>query len=322
MRPNRSLHPSRGFTLIEVLVALALVATISLVVMGSLAPWIGMKQKMDTERRLQDIRQGVVALYEDNAFAIEAGPAGTLMAFTSNALDSSNTACVNAEEGFTAAADKFSETAQTIARDGYSNPWCIRVSDPLTYVQDGVTLYYRNIAFISTGSSGALDSATIFDKTTGQLKLGGDNLGVVISGKEIQSAKLRETLRRMTRVAQSYETYFTTRYLANASRDINIDYFSTDFDSGGSVVSTGGAWQPVASVLASVGVSGSDAFSAWEGTNQIEVGNKSEQVAGVTVRSPATTGVGVLPFTALLRAKIPAPSGQDNYVHQVAVGNY
>jgi hypothetical protein len=57
-------------------------------------------------------------------------------------------------------------------------------------------------------------------------------------------------------------------------------------------------------------------------SNAIQVGNYNEQQNGQRVRSPGSTGTGILPYTALLRARIPDASGAERYVTRVVVGNY
>lgn len=311
---------SKGFTLIESLVALAVITIISLVVIGALAPWIGLKQSVDTDRKLQDVKQGMRSYYESIAMAAEAQPAGQLGPFTRSTVDGTS-ACVSQVSAFEQVSGKFSDSPQQLARDGYANPWCFFISDPLSASRDGVTLWYRNIAIVSTGRDGILNPGTGMDPA-GNLLTGGDDAGIVVSGYDIQQEKLKETLRRLSRVATMYETYFTTRFLAYPDRDITRDYFSSAYDTSGMVASTGGAWGPVSAVLASTGVGSLDAMSAWEQFNNIEVGNFNEQVGPVQVHSPATTGTGSLPYTALLRARIPAPGGQTLYATQVVVGNY
>ena len=308
-----------GFTLIETLVALALVTIISLVVMGALSPRMGFKQKMDTERRMQDIRQGLASLYTAKAMTIDKQSSGQFDLFRTSTL--ANSLCAAQLPAFEATSDYFSESPNQLARDGYANPWCIWVTAPLMELRDGVQLWYRNIILVSTGLDGVLDATTKV-LPDGTLTTGGDDTGITVSGREIQYAKLQETLRRMNKVSQMYETYFTTRYLANASRDITVYYFSQAFDSAGLVASSGGTWSATATTLASIGVGASDAMSAWELDNSIDIGNATESLNGVTVRSPASSGTGALPYTALLRARVPAPPGQTPYAVQVVVGNY
>ena len=322
--PNNDFRmPSRlsgGFTLIETLIALAIVTLMSLVVMGALAPWMGFKQKLDTERRLQDVRQGLVSVYNTRAMTIEAQAPGQFDAFTSSALVPKGR-CSGQASAFEADAQFFSEAPDQLARDGYANPWCIWVTAPLQETRDGVTLWYRNIIVISMGANGVLDPGTHVNPD-GSLVTAGDDLGITISGRDIQAAKLKETLTRMNKIAHMYETYFTTRYLANPARDISLYYFSSEYDTAGSVVSTGGNWVPASVSLANIGAGASDVLTAWETNNDIVVGNYNESSNGVTVRSPATSGTGSLPYTALLRATLPAPPGQTSQAVQVIVGNY
>lgn len=317
---TRAPKAQQGFTLVEALVSLALITIISLVVIGALAPWVGFKQSIDTERKLQDVKQGLLSYYDANAMTVEAQGSGRFGPFQRSALTPGQ-GCADQLSAFESLSSKFSESAQQVAKDGYVNPWCVLVSEPLSTLRDGVTLWYRNVAMVSTGRDGKLDTKTAMD-SAGNLVTDGDDSGVVVSGYDVQAGKLNETLKRLERVSNMYETYFTTRFLANTDRDITRYYFSRTYDNTGAVPSTEGNWTPVASALASIGVASTDALTPWEQFNNIEVGNATEQINGVQVRSPATTGVGTLPYTALLRARLPAPAGQTAYATQVVVGNY
>ncbi len=177
------------------------------------------------------------------------------------------------------------------------------------------------MSFVSGGPNGVVEPTTLI-RPDGTLFGDVDDLGITISGRDIQSEKLKETLRRMNRVAQMYETYFTTRYLANSSRDITIYYFSAAGDPGAAVASTNGQWQPAASFLQSIGVGATDAYTPWESSNQIEVSNYNEALNGSQVRSPWTSGTGVLPYTALLRARLPSPAASPAFAVQTVIGNY
>lgn len=311
----------RGFTLIEALVAIAVITLISMVVMGALAPWMQFRQSIDTERKMQDIKQAIVAYYENNAMAVEAQADGTFAGFTSSAVDADGS-CEPQSDAFSDLGGVLSESPQQVSLDGYRSSWCVFISPAMSQVRDGSILWYRNIAVVSPGLEGKLNEGTSMDEA-GQLILKGDDLGILVSGLEIQQRKLRETMRRLNRIAATYETYFTARYLTFADRDISRYYFSSQWDASGQVPSTQGLWGTATSTLGALGVSNADSVSAWELNNEIQVGNYNE-VSGVQqVRSPATTGTGVLPYTALLRARIPAPpGGGELYVEQVVTGNY
>lgn len=313
---------NKGFTLVETLIALSLISVISMIVMGALSPWIGFKQKVDTERKLSVLRQGLTAAYQARAMEVDTGADGTFLGLTQNPPDAAKR-CQLSNGVFGEYSSFLSESAQQLERDGHANHWCVFISTPLSTTQEGLTIWFRNIAVVSTGINGVLDAGTQMNPD-GSLVLNGDDVGTLVSGREVQSDKLRETLRRMNRIAQAYETYFTNRYLSNASRDISIYYFSKPFDAAGSVESTAQAWKPAGTILSTIGLGGADVLSAWEKDNQIEVANSNESVNGLTVRSPLSSGTGVLPYTALLRAKLPSPpSASTNlFASQVVVGNY
>lgn len=316
---SKSRQASRGFSLPEVLITMALIAVISLVVMGSLEPWIGFKQKLDTERRLQDVKNGLSSVYDRNGMAVELQPANRFMEFVTStpvAGPDGGLRCDSQVTAFEKHTEVFSESPTQVSVDGYANPWCFMISGPLNETRDGVPLWYRNVAVVSTGPDGVLDAATKMN-ADGTITLAGDDLATTITGREIQAPKIRETLRRLNRVAQFYESYFTARYLSYADRDITRYYFAN-----GSVPSTSDAWVPAKTLLGPVGLGGAETGTPWETNNQVEVNNFNQTVGGVTVRSPATSGTGVLPYTALLRARVPAPNGVQAFAVQTAVGNY
>ena len=316
---------NKGFTLLEMLVSLAILTVISLTIMSTLGTWTAFKQKLDTEVKLSDVRQAFISIYTTNAMQVEAGATRTFLQFQGTGT------CTTQENNFILYSSNFSASPQNIARDGYANYWCIYVSESLTAVIDGTPLVYRNIAIVSRGRNGELDttadptdgSKTFFDPSKGTLTLGGDDNGVVISGLDVQRVKLSETLARLNKLATMYETYFTSRFLSNSGRDITRYYFSTDEDPLGSVRSTNGTFAPVATSLATLGVSTAEAVSAW-GDN-IEMDNYNQTVNGYTVKSPFADAAnrGRLPYTALLRTKIPSNSTTTpSYISKVVVGNY
>jgi len=310
----------RGFTLVEVLIALALISAISLVAMGAITPWIGFKQKLDTERRLQDVRNGMLAMYDRRAMEVEAQVGGRFAEFTNSVpapgIDGLPR-CDSQMDAFATNSMLFSEFPQQLSIDGYSNPWCIFISNPILETRDNVQLWYRNIAVVSLGPDGVLEAGTALTPA-GVLSVAGDDLGVAVTGRDVQAPKLKDTLSRLNRVAQAYENFFTARYLAYADRDITRYYFAD-----GGVATSGNTWQPVGSWLAPVGVGGFDAATPWESNNTIEVNNGTGAANGTTVRTPWTSGSSALPYTALLRARVPTPPGAPvSYALQVAVGNY
>jgi len=317
----------RGFTLIEVLIALAVVTLISLAVLGALGPWLNLKQTVDTERKLQSLKHSFEMYYRAQAFALEATDKAELGPFVNASVTAGQ--CDSQENAFASVQEFFSEGAHASATDGYKNPFCFFVSQRLERPTDGNRLFYRVLAVVSAGADGVVDEGTAFNAATGVLVLAGDDRAMLVNGYDLQHSLYRETMARMTRLVNTYEIYFTSRYLAAPDRDITRYYFAThanaafDKQPSGAVVTvaaTSGNWGTAATTLGVLGLSPDTFRSAWEQNNDIQVGTYSESVAGVTVKSPVTTGTGVLPYTALLRARLPGPA--DNWAVRVAVGGY
>ena len=95
---------------------------------------------------------------------------------------------------------------------------------------------------------GAIDATTTLSPI-GVLTLGGDDKGILVDGRSLMQDKVTQSLAVVNRAADAYQTYFNTRYLANTTRDISIDYFansdrggnaSSSWDFGGAMPNTGG----------------------------------------------------------------------------------
>ena len=79
MHASRNLRSrAGGFTLIEILVALALVTGLTLMMFQAVAPWMNLRQKTETERRLEQVQSALEMAYRVNAMQIE-GQAGAVL---------------------------------------------------------------------------------------------------------------------------------------------------------------------------------------------------------------------------------------------------
>lgn len=319
MRTN-SRKLQQGFSIAEILGSMALVTVISTVLIGALGPWMTLRQKLETDQKMVDLQQAILTYYDASAMAVEAQPAGSFGPFVRSTPSAGR--CPLDTAAYAAMSNLTSGSSQHIARDGYANPWCVFVSNPVHTRTDGVDLWYRDIGFVSTGINGVLDPETIIAGDGTISAIGGDDRGFTVTGRDLQSEKIKETLRRLNRVSQLYETYFTNRFIGNAARDATIDYFSNTYDIGGPVASTGGAWRSAHAYLGSIGVASTDASTPWESNNLIELGNHNETQGTTTVRSPASTGTSIVPYTAVLRARLPSPAATPAYAVQTVIGNY
>lgn len=316
-----NIKQQKGFTLVEVAVVLALITIISLYLLGPVGIWMAKSSETDTDRKLQELKMVITRYYDRNAMAIDNSASTNTLGVWTNNKPAGRSECPSQLASFQAMGQELSESAQASAVDGFKNPWCILVSPPLTAIREGVTLTYRNIALVSTGHNGVLDTGSQLS-AAGMLELSttGDDRGILISGLDIQHKKLLKTLDKMQRIANLYETYFTTQYLSNANRDMSINYFNNVWYTTGQIGNTGGSWSPTNTMLSSIGVSGVDGNSEWETNNNIEVGNYTESANGITARTPATTGTAAYPYTALIRAAVPGTT--TRYVSKIVVGNY
>lgn len=78
--PKKPLLPNpfsthRGFTLLEIVIAIALMILITAVIMLGLGPWLKFKQRMETDIILERFELATTALYKAHAFTIDDAPA-------------------------------------------------------------------------------------------------------------------------------------------------------------------------------------------------------------------------------------------------------
>lgn len=318
----------QGFTLLEILIALVLLTVISVVLVGSLGPWLSFKQKLDTERKLNDLKTAFTLAYDANAMTAE-GESGALLKLATGTVaptTQGGTQCVADPASWQALANFLPDGPQSSQLDGYGAPWCVLINPQQQTVINGAPVYFHTVAIVSTGRSGRLDPTTRLDPETGALTLGGDNMGVLVSGYAVQKTKLEQTQARLDKLASLYETYFTAQYLGNPARDIMVDYFATSNPTGawdnsgaGTVGGTQGQLEvPALTLLGSVGAGEVETTSAYETANQIYLANFNECIQGTCVRSSAD-GLAP-PYTALLYAPLPGPAG--TYLVKTVMGNY
>lgn len=315
----------RGFTLIEVLIALVLVTLISVAIMGSLGPWLSFKEKIDTQHKLTDVQTAITLAYTANAMTIDSVSDNYLQIYSGGQMvqstPQSNGRCVTNLSSWQALSSYLPDGPANSALDGFQQPFCVYISNLISAQGPGATIWYHNIAIVSLGASGKINSGTSFDATTGALTLAGDNTGVLINGYAIELDKVNQVQKQLDKISSAYETYFTSEYLSTASRDVTVDYFAnggnSTWDTNSSVPLTNG-FSEAYSILQGIGVTPQDAVSSYETNNSIKVGNNAESLDGATVRSPNTNGSP--PYTALLQAQLPGPNG--NYLIEAVHGSY
>lgn len=338
-RPLRFRSRSGGFTLVEILIALALVTGLTLMMFQSIAPWLNLRQRIDTERRLEQVQSALETAYRMNAMDIETLSDDRLrltyagQVITVQPSTQSGRRCDENSEAAQALAPYLSDDATRNFTDGAKLPLCLFITPRIQApAREGVVLYYHVAAIVAVGNDGVLGANTRLS-ANGILTIDpdSDDIGVVVNGLNIQQELYQETRRRIERVAGILESYFTARFLGNPARDYSIDYFVAsneklyyDADAEGSGPKpTRGNWLPVSDALEHLGLGPNEQVSVFESNNAIEFANQRLNGGSepVQVQEPAAKGgLALPPYTALLRARLPGPT--DNYLMRVVPGNY
>lgn len=268
-RSLKKSYRTGGFTLLEILIALAVMVILGGILYPSLMAEIHFSNRSTTRARLATLRRAVTQAYTQDAMVIDTLPAGstTTPTITFDETSTETLATGNAappgnpslyQSGMAVLAQYANMSTPQLVQDGFGRPWQVFVSDPLIDTYQGVTLTYHDIAFVSndggpeTASGQTLNAQTAFDPATGILTLGGHDVGVVIDGDTVERALLQKTLRRMRLVANEYATFFLSQYESNPNRDISVDYFASAPPNGANAAS----WDAASPILNSANGNG------------------------------------------------------------------
>ena len=204
--PKKPLLPNpfsthRGFTLLEIVIAIALMILITAVIMLGLGPWLKFKQRMETDIILKDLEQATTALYKAHAFTIDDAPinagsglgaidgtlgmassggltltaasAGTptILASTCDTYNTAGGALANNDTSLLVPMLKplqpyLAKPLDNVVLDGFNNRICVLVSPRLQRNVNGVPIFYHAVAFIAVGDNGHIDGNTKFDIPT------------------------------------------------------------------------------------------------------------------------------------------------------------
>ena len=310
-----------GFTLVEIVVAVTLLALLTSMLFTYFEPWVRYKAKLDTERELAAIAQALEAAYRDNAFGID-NIVGAVVQLPSGNIDAAARAT---DTTFAALLNYSTISPAEMARDGYGKPYTVFVSRRLMRQVAGTSLYYHVVAIVSSGMREGAAQST-FDPATGTLTLDAVETGVVVDGFRIQREHYLLTLAKIKTLAGAYTTYFQSRYLNDTSRSIGVNYFanrdpggnvSGTWDRGGAVLNSATVANPATvtavNLAAVLGVSTNDVTTGYG--RPIYIDNASD-----AVRNPNNTAASMraAPYTARLWAEL--PGGQTLTVS--AMGTY
>ena len=249
----------RGFTMLEIVVAIMIVAGMTVLLSNAFSPHLAFKQRTDSADRLKELLKATEAMYTANAFSVDnTDQASSDPAFPNLGklvLDngSLSTACpakstdnisslrdpsdvragpVPQVANLTALQPYTGRGVEDLAKDGFNNVTCVLVSRRTKIMYSGQPLYYHVVAFISPGANNRVEPGTelVVTRPNGvddvwTLNVAGDDKGVVFDGSSIAINNYNITKARLDRFARAYETYFKIRYQSRFSRETQFDYF-------------------------------------------------------------------------------------------------
>lgn len=224
-----SINNQRGFTLVEMIVTMVLITALYAIMMEGFAPAIQFRAEIETEAKIKSMRESILAAYKDNISNVDAEVSDKLVfdigMEIEKALPQADGRCQSDKDTFKPIARYLDQSSTRAHLDGYSQPICVYITTRQSVVVDGVPLDYHSVAIVSPGRNNKIDAGTTLS-ATGELTLDGDDLGVLLDGRTFVQGRYELTIDELRRVADAYQAYFQSRYQADSTRSISINYFS------------------------------------------------------------------------------------------------
>jgi type II secretory pathway pseudopilin PulG len=248
---------SKGFSLLEVVIAMMFASLILMMTFSQFMPWFQFRQKLETERKMENIQMAIEAAYRANAGlfddsdSVDAVFGGGVITVGKDASGNDitfQTECpgVTSSNVVTQTRDTeqekklyealkdympMSDAGPDAFVDGYGATFCIGISRIKNWDVDGLKIPYRNIVVVSKGMNNEMDlpvsGVSPWDPVNGQYNpiSGSDDTVMVVQGINIEQEKYDLAVTRMERLAEAYSAHFLLNYLRNPSRDITLNYF-------------------------------------------------------------------------------------------------
>lgn len=333
------MNKQRGFTLLELIVALVIITGIYAVASDAFGPALAFRADIETGDRQKNVRKAIYAAYKINALNVDANAAAVLDFGTTNgvtygtinpALPGANGRCTATAATFATIASFSTASPGDLFRDGYGNPFCVYITPRNSLTVSGNTVNYHSVAIVSGGRNGVVDAGTGLDPVTGSLTIAGDDRGILLDGRAFAQDRYDETFAALKKAADIYQAYFSVRYQSDPSRSISVDYFScgaascppaspvAGWDAGNAMPSTCSGAIPMYSATGTspntvLGLSQSDVTDGYG--NIIMLDN-----CGASVRSPgnATATMQAPPYTAVISTTLPGGAT----LAQTAIGQF
>lgn len=295
-----------GFTALEVLLAISAATLLGAMVFSLFVQGASMAARFRNDQQISALRDALEAYYRDNFPAVESSGDRVLALGGASVISSGADLSAALCPGL---ARYLSQSLSLGIIDGHGRPFRIYISDVLHPEFEGTSWNVRRLAIVSAGPNGRFES-TAWDPVTGLLLAQGDDTIAYIDGLSVLRPRIDETQKRMSRLATLVRGVAGTRYLANPSRDITIDYFgagpaSAGWDEGGFLLRgvdrpAGPAGRLTDGEIAALGISRAEATDPWG--QDLAFDNDSPWV-----RQPANPAPGrnLPPWSARVTAAVP-----------------
>ena len=329
--PGR-LARSAGFSLVEILVAISLMAIMTVAVAPQLKYLVNFQSGMQTQNLLSELQSGFAAAYQANVNAIEAN-SNAVLSFPSGAVAQATASgtgrCTATAATFAPWSDYTGHAAGSLATDGYGAPLCVFISPRMAVTLNSVPLYYHVVAFVSAGPNRVLDAGTGLNPVTGNLTLAGDDTGITFNGQSFVLGQYNQTVVKMQNIAQALSAYYLMRYQADPTRSASIDYWSNGspgctpittcprWDSSNTTPPNQISWQNAPTAMYTTGTGASTDVATVLALSQNDVTDGFGSImqfenASSRVRSPdsgaANSPMTFPPYTALISTTLPGGS--------------
>lgn len=266
MRKRHFSEPSlfqRGFTMLEIVVAIMIIAGMMVLLSNAFSPHLAFKQRLDSEDRLKELLSATEAMYKANAFSVDdrdgasSDPAfpdlgqleldnGVTTRVLSTACPAKSTDDINPIRdpsdtrlgpvpqvvNMSVLQSYTGRGVEDLAKDGFNNVTCVLVSRRAKMMYGSQPLYYHVVAFVSAGGNNRVESGTGLTRTQPNgiddvwtLSIVGDDKGVVFDGSKVAIQNYKLTKDRLDRYARAYESYFKIRFQSRFIRDPQYNYF-------------------------------------------------------------------------------------------------
>ena len=297
----------KGFTLTELIIVIGIILAISVMMFGSAKYWIKWMKEVETKKKLNELQKAIVYVYKNYAYTIDSYSQEQFCFSFQN-----NTYCFISDSANNGQNYQALQALASASGIGFDHPEKDAMGTVLQiYVSPRLKqgeIQYHVIAFISPGLN--IDIESEFDSQNGVLKLKGDDIGFVVSGLQIETDKLNDTIKILSQLRDIYQNYFNILYAQSSDKNVYVNRFAnrnTDcsesqyWDKNSLVTNSNCVGEN--NTLTNIG-----AVSAWGLTkdliydawgNEIKVDNASSDT-----RNPDTTGLN-LPYTARVYTTTP-----------------